>query len=133
MLADPRRTAHRIRALLAPYCGDQTTWYCGTVGTVDECAASYLLGEGQRVIAVGYGAADITREMSAILARHGAPFVDAWNEQAPDVPNAPSKRDVFFSTKADLVILFWDGRSPGTAAMLAWLQGQGKDHLVGFV
>src|SRR5262249_17878895 len=132
MQADPRRTAHRVRSLLAPYCGDQTTWYCGTVGTVDECAAEYLLGEGQRGIAVGYGPGDITASMSEILSRHGAPFVDAHNEQVPRVQNAPSHRDVFFSTKADLVVLFWDGVSPGTAELLGWLRQQGKDHVVGF-
>jgi serine/threonine protein kinase len=133
MQADPRRTAHRVRTLLAPYCGEHTTWYCGTVGTVDECAADYLLREGQRVIAVGYGAGDITSTMSVLLARYGAPFVDAQNEQVPAVPNAPSRRDVFFSRKADLVVLFWDGVSPGTAELLAWLRQQGKDHVVGFV
>ncbi len=133
MQADPRRTAHRVQTLLTPYCGDQTTWYCGTVGTVDECAAGFLLGEGQRVVAVGYGAGDITPAMSALLARHGAPFVDAQNEQVPRVQNAPSRRDVFFSTKADLVVLFWDGVSPGTAELLTWLRQQGKDYVVGFV
>jgi hypothetical protein len=87
----------------------------------------------QRVIAVGYGAGDITSTIGALLARHGAPFVDAENEQVPAVPNAPSRRDVFFSTKADLVVLFWDGVSPGTADLLAWLRQQCKDHVVGFV
>lgn len=70
MQADPRRTAHRVQTLLLPYCGDQTTWYCGTLGTVDECTAGFLLGEGQRVIAVGCGADDISPTMSALLARH---------------------------------------------------------------
>jgi hypothetical protein len=133
MRADPGRTAHRVQALLAPYCGDQTTWYCGTVGTVDECAAAYLLGAGQRVIAVGYGPEDISNTMLGLLEQHSAPFVDAYNEPVPAVPKAPSQRDVFFSTKADLVILFWDGRSSGTAELLAWLRQQGKDHVIGFV
>jgi serine/threonine protein kinase len=133
MHADPSRTAHRVHTLLSPYCSDQTTWYCGTVGTVDECAAAYLLGEGQRVIGVGYDHSDITYTMSVLLERHGAPFVDAQNEPVPEVPNAPSQRDVFFSTKADLVVLFWDRASSDTSALLAWLRQQGKDHVVGFV
>jgi hypothetical protein len=95
--------------------------------------ASYLSEQGQRLIAVGYGPGDLSAEMNALLARHEVPFVDAQNEQVPRVANAPSKRDVFFSTKADLVILFWDQVSPGTAELLAWLRGQGKDHVVGFV
>jgi serine/threonine protein kinase len=133
MQANPRRTAHRVRTLLAPYCGEHTTWYCGTMGTVDECTADYLLGQGQRVIAVGYAAGDISNTISALLTRYAAPFVDAQNEQVPAVPNAPSRRDVFFSTKADLLVLFWDGISSGTAELLAWLRQQGKDHVVGFV
>jgi hypothetical protein len=40
---------------------------------------------------------------------------------------------VFFSTKADLVVLFWEGVSTGTAELLGWLRQQGKDHVVGFV
>jgi hypothetical protein len=40
---------------------------------------------------------------------------------------------VFFSTKAELVVLFWDRVSPDTAALLAWLRQQGKDHMVGFI
>jgi hypothetical protein len=133
MSTDPRRTAHRVQTLLSPYCGDQTTWYCGTFGTVDECAASFLLGEGQRVIAVGYGERDVTLAMSALLAQHGALFVDAKKEQVPRVQNTPSQRDVFFSTKADLIVLLWDGVSPGTAKLLSWLRQQGKDHVIGFV
>jgi hypothetical protein len=131
--ADPRRAAHRVRALVTPYCGAQTTWYCGTVGVVDECAAEFLLAAGQRVIAVGYGAGDISREMRAILSRHDAPFVDAQSEPVPPVPEAPSKRDIFFATKADLIIILWDGASSGTGQLLAWLRRERKDHILGFL
>lgn len=133
MYADPDRTAHRVRELLTPYCGEQTTWYCGTVGTVDECAARFLLEQGQRVIAVGYGPGDISSNMRAILAQYGAPFVDAQNEQVPSVPGAPSRRDVFFASKADVIVMFWDGVSSGTAQLQKWLQERGKDYAVGFV
>jgi hypothetical protein len=61
------------------------------------------------------------------------PFVDAQSEQGPRVADAPSKRDILFSTKADLVILFWDGTSRGTAELLRLLKHQGKDHVVGLV
>jgi serine/threonine protein kinase len=133
MHADRGQTFNSVQTLLEPYCGEQTTWYCGTVGTVDACAAEYLLAQGQRVIAVGYGAEDLSGEISDLLKRHGAPFVDSQNEQVSQARNAPSRRDMFFVTKADLVILFWDGVSPGTAELLAWLRQQRKDHVIGFV
>jgi hypothetical protein len=59
--------------------------------------------------------------------------VDALLEPVPPLPGAPSQRDVFFATKADLVIVFWDGKSRGTAQFLEWLRQTGKDHVLGFV
>lgn len=131
--ADPARLSGRARTLLAPYLGEYTTWYCGTVGAADEGAAALLLDLRQRVIAVGYSERDLAPRMAALLARHGAPFVNAQAELVPKVPGAPSRRDVFFASKADMVVLFWDGQSEGTAELLDWLRRQGKDHLVGFV
>jgi len=133
MKAERGQTLSSVQALLEPYCGDQTTWYCGTNGTVDACVAKFLLSRGQRVIAVGYGAGDLSKEVGDLLKLHDTPFVDAENEQVPQAQNAPSRRDMFFVTKADLVILFWDGASPGTAGLLAWLKRQRKDHVIGFV
>jgi serine/threonine protein kinase len=133
MRADPLRTAHRLRALVAPYCGPLTTWYCGTSGVIDEQAATFLLSEKQRVIAVGYGAGDISHEMQDILTRFDAPFVNAQTEAVSQVPDAPSKRDSFFVTKADLVIVLWSGKSPGTGRLVAWLQRQAKDHVIGYL
>jgi serine/threonine protein kinase len=81
MRADPRRTARRVRTLLAPHCGEHTTWYCGTVGTVDECAADYLLTEGQRVIAVGYlaGSGTVTNgAVIAVIGRSPVPAGSIW-------------------------------------------------------
>jgi hypothetical protein len=42
-------------------------------------------------------------------------------------------RDIFFVSKADLVMVIWDGRSQGTAGLLGWLRQTGKDHILGFV
>ena len=131
--ADPRRTAHRVRTLLILHLGDDTMWYCGTVGAVDECAVDYLSKERQRVIAVGYGAWDISDAMTTLLARHGVPFVNAQDVQIVNDRHAPNGRDLFFTTKADLVVVFWDGASAGIAELLAWLRKQGKDHVLGFV
>lgn len=133
MSADRRRTSSRVQALLEPHCSDQTTWYCGTNGTVDSCAVEFLLSHRQRVIAVGYSEGDLSNRIRELLNRHEAPFVDAQSEQVPQSHNAPSRRDMFFVTKADLVIVLWDGKSPGTAELLAWLKQQKKDHVIGFV
>jgi serine/threonine-protein kinase len=133
MSADPRQAALQVRALAAPFCGPQTTWYCGTVGAVDEAAATFLLENGQRVIAVGYHGGDLSGEVAAILRRYAAPFVDALLEPVPPLPGAPEQRDAFFATKADLVIVLWNGKSRGTAQFLEWLRQTGKDHVLGFV
>jgi tRNA A-37 threonylcarbamoyl transferase component Bud32 len=133
MHADRCRAANRVRTLAKPYCGPNTTWYCGANGNVDEAAGEFLLSEGQRVVAIGYGAYDISHPMRALLQRYDAPFVDAQKENVPDVPGAPSHRDVFFSTKTDLVIMVWDGKSYGIARLSDWLRRQGRDHLIGYV
>jgi serine/threonine protein kinase len=133
MNGDPLRTSHRVRSLLTPYCSDETTWYCGSVGVVDEAVITYLCELGQRVVVVGYQAEDIAPSIKQVMDRANVPFVDAQHEQVPYIVGAPTKRDVFFSTKGDLVVLFWNRSSRGTAALMTWLQTQGKDHLIGFV
>jgi nucleoside 2-deoxyribosyltransferase len=133
MYVEPNRAARRLRTLLAPYMDANTTWYCGTFGTVDESAADLLFDAQQRVIPVGYGSYDVSENMLSILERNDATFVDATQEQLPRVEGAPSTRDVLFVSKADLVVVVWNGRSEGTRELLSWLQSQRKDHMIGFV
>jgi hypothetical protein len=60
-------------------------------------------------------------------------FVDATLEQMPRLVGAPSERDVLFIARAQIVVVFWDGRSAGTKRLIDWLEAQGKDHVVGYV
>ena len=132
MDVEPNRAIRRLRALLTPYMDPSTTWYCGTFGTVDELAADMLLKAEQRVIPVGYGPYDVSERMLRILEANGATFVDATQEQLPVVEDAPSVRDVLFVSKADLILVVWNGRSEGMRRLLHWLQSQKKDHAIGF-
>jgi hypothetical protein len=132
MQIEPNRAARRLRALIRPYLHSTTTWYCGTFGTVDEIAAEMLFDAGQKVIGIAHNAYDISERMLASLERNQATVVDSSQEQVPKVPDAPSPRDVIFLSKTDLIILIWDGISPGTRDLSDWLRSQGKDHIIGF-
>ncbi len=127
------RVAQRLQDVVSPYLDSHALWYCGSVGDADETAAGFLLAEHQQVIVVGYSAYDLSDEMRILLETYQAPFVDAQQEELPSMADAPSKRDILFYTKADLVILIWDGQSEGTQDLLQWLRQQHKDHLVVFV
>ena len=133
MHTDPSKAEALIRTLAAPYISPYTTWYCGTYGTVDEVAAAYLVEQKQRLIAVGYHGTDISPRMNNILNTQVVPVVDAMKEEVPAMANAPTKRDIYFCTKADLVILLHDGNSMGTIRLINWLKDTSKDHLVGYV
>lgn len=60
-------------------------------------------------------------------------FLAAEQEQVPKGLKAPSSREALFLTRADLVILLWDGESPGVKRFLNFYTGQGKDFILGFV
>ncbi|GHO96610.1 hypothetical protein KSF_066580 [Reticulibacter mediterranei] len=81
---------------------------------------------------MGYNAYDLSEDMRILLEKYQALFVDAQQEVLPSIADAPSKRDILFYTKADLIILIWDGQSEGTHNLLRWLRQQHKDHLVVF-
>jgi hypothetical protein len=129
----PISAERRVRALLAPYLSTNAIWYCGAYGVVDEAAATFLLEEHQRLIVVGYNRYDLTAGMRGLLQTYNCPFVDAEQEQLPPVDGAPNKRDLLFATRANLVVLVWDSKSTGTAGFIKWLEGIGKDHVLGFV
>jgi TIR domain len=126
------RALRRIQNIISPYLDSHTIWYCGSFGIADEIAAEYLLQENQQVIVVG-NALRISDHMRFLLETYQPPFVDAQQEQLPNMPGNTSKRDILFFTKSDLVILIWDGQSRHTRFFLNWLREQHKDHLVVFV
>jgi hypothetical protein len=133
MNADPSKVKRRLESLLHPFLGDATTWYCGSFGDTDEIAIQYLIENSQRVVVAGYHAYDISPRVLELLEQHQIPFVDAQKEQLPKGLNAPTERDLIYLIRADLLIAFWDGSSPGTRKLIEWYQKQQKDILVAFV
>jgi hypothetical protein len=132
-IAERNRVLRRVQAVASPYLGPNTTWYCGTFGTVDQASAEFLVSQKQRVIAVGHTAYSVSEPMLQILERHNIPLIAADQEQLLKVGDITSKRDLLFVTKADLVILVWDGKSKGTQRILNSVRQEGRDHIVAFV
>jgi|ERR1700733_4910419 len=124
----------RLERLLGPYIRSNYHWYVGSYGDADEAVLRYLIESGEQSIAVvGYNSYDISERQLRVLEENpNVSFIDAEREQVPRVPTAPSKRDVFFASRADLLILIWNGQSGGTRGLIDWLSEIGKDHIVGF-
>lgn len=133
MRANPDQVLERLRPLLAPYQAPLTTWYTGSNGSVDEQAAKLLVDSEQQVFLVGYTRNDISDEARHLIENLDFPFIDAEVENIPPEPNAPSRRDIFFATKSDLVILIWDGESKGTRQLHDWLRRHHRDHLIAYL
>lgn len=133
MEADTGKLQRRLKALLQPYLDDQTTWYCGSYGDVDEASIEYLVEHRQRVVVVGYHAYDISPRTLELIELHQLPFVDARKEQLPKALNAPTERDLVYLMRADLLIVLWNGSSEGTRHLINWYQKQQKDLVIGFI
>jgi hypothetical protein len=135
MIAPRAGVTERLERLLGPYIRSNYHWYVGSYGDVDEAVLSYLLRSGeQSITVVGYTSYDISEgQLRALETNPHLLFIDAEREQVPHVPGAPSKRDIFLTSRADLLILIWDGRSGGTRALIEWLSATGKDHIIGFI
>lgn len=131
--AEPARCMTRVQSLLSSYVNENTVWYVGSFGTVDETVAEYLGDMKQKVIVVGYDSYDISERMLEIMEKYDFSFVAANIEQLPKGVEAPSERDLLFATKTDLIILLWNGKSAVTQKLMAWCRQQGKDHIVGFI
>jgi hypothetical protein len=135
MTAPEGELVDRVDRVLGPYTGSGYHWYVGSFGGTDEAVLDYLLKMEEKSIAVvGYSSYDISeRQLLALEKNLQVSFVDARREQIPPVPGSPSERDVFFASRADLLIVIWDGQSPGTKRLIDWLSITGKDHIIGFV
>jgi hypothetical protein len=133
MDANRSRCLRRLESLLEPYLGKGVTWYCGSYGDVDEVTSGFLVKRMEKVVVVGYDAYDISEPMLALVKAKALPFVDAGREQLPKGIHGPTDRDVLFLTKADVIILLWNGESQGTRELIEWYRSNEKDHIVGFV
>ncbi len=127
------RTTRRIATLLEPYIALEPLWYCGSNGQTDELAIRFLFEREQKVVVVGYSQYDSSSEIRNLIETSQISFLDASVEAIPRGLEGPSERDVFFASKSDLVVLFWDGYSVGTGGMIDFYKSNAKSLLLGFV
>jgi hypothetical protein len=133
MVADAARVRRRLEVVLGPYLPLGATWYCGTYGMVNQTALAYLLEHHQRVVVVGSHPYDLWVGGRELVEKGEVQFLDASLESFPKGLAGPSPRDVLFATKADLVAVFWDGKSPGTEQTIRYYQQHGKTLLWGLI
>jgi hypothetical protein len=132
-LADPARVHRRVETLLRPYLALQPLWYCGTGGNVDEAVLDYLLKQKQRAIAVGYHRFHFTAKVRQLVEEDKIQYLDASVETIPRGLKGPSARDILFASRADLLVLFWNGESKGTAKLIEFFQSNMNNVLIGYV
>lgn len=125
----------RLERTLHPYIGQAYHWYVGGYGDTDETTLRYLLEVGESSITVvGYSSYDISEDQLSLLEQHpSVSFIDAAQEQMPTIAGAASERDMLFASRADLLVIMWNGASKGTKQLLDWLRNQKKDHVLAFV
>lgn len=133
--APPGAVTDRLERLLDPYINSGYHWYVGSVGDTDEAALNYLIKVGEpSITVVGYNSYDISEQQLRTLEKNQhVSFMDAQREQIAVPPGAPSKRDVLFVSRADLLIVVWNGKSQRTKALADWLSATEKDHILGFI
>lgn len=131
--ADRGKCKLRIRSILTPYLNRKTSWLCGANGVADECCLEYLSATGQEVRAVGYFAEDLSDYSQKLIKQRRIVTVDVAKEALPRNLGIQNYRDLFFLTKADLLILFWNGRSSGTRTLVDFLHKHERDHILAFV
>ncbi len=130
---DPARIRRRVETLLAPYLAAQPLWYCGSNGLVDETALRFLVEHQQRAVAVGFHRLDFSAGVLQLVQQDRVAFLDASVEAVPRGLPGPTERDILFASRADLVVLFWDGKSQGTARLVEFFQRNMNNLLVGFI
>jgi len=131
--AESIRVNRRIEILLQPYLGSHAIWYCGSTGTVDESTLEFLLKKKELVIPVAYHQYDFSPGVRQMIEAGKVRYIDASMEPLPKGFTGPSGRDVFFCSKADLIILLWDGESRGTKKLIDYFEQKGKNMLIGFI
>jgi hypothetical protein len=132
-VADPARVQRRVETLLRAYLSLDAMWYCGTNGIVDEAVLHYLVEHKQRAVAVGFHRLDFSLGVLQLVQESKVPFLDASVEAIPRGLSGPTERDILFASRADLVVLFWDGKSRGTAQVIDFFRGNMNNLLIGFV
>ncbi len=133
MDANTSRLKRRIETLLDPYVDENTIWYCGGRGTTDELVLEYLIRQGVHPLVVGYQRYDFSPIVKRMAEESKVTLIDATTENVSQLVDAPSERDMFFASKADKVILFWDRESVGTKRLIDFFTKNGTNMLLGFI
>jgi hypothetical protein len=134
MNANEAVVCQRIPQVLTPYLSPNTNWLVGSVGGVDVAVIQFLLEHKQTVTAVGYNRFDYAMEKLRPPIEDGRlAFLDGSIQPVPKKMTGPSRREILFCIKSDLVILFWDGLSPGTQEMIQYYREQATNHLLVFI
>ena len=131
--ASEAAASRRVVDLLGPLLGDSARWLVGSVGVVDLAATRFLLAHGEEVCVVGYNRFDCARELRQQIEARAITFTDASVEALPRGISGAAPREVLFCTKSDLIVLLWDGLSPGTEHMRRFFQQQGVSTLLAFI
>lgn len=130
---DATKVRRRLSKLLQPYLSRDINWLVGGSRGVDELAAEYLGEQGESVIVVSSNPYTLSQRTLQIVERFNFPLLSADHEPVLRGVNAKSAREAFFLHKADLIIMLWNGESPGISGFIKWYTEQGKDFVLGFV
>lgn len=130
---DTTKVKRRLAKLLQPYLLSDINWMVGGSRGVDELAAEYLGEQGEKVVVVSSSPYTVSQRTLQIVEKFNFPLLSADHEQVLRGVNAKSAREAFFLHKADLIILLWNGESPGIRGFTQWYIEQGKDFVLGFV
>jgi hypothetical protein len=133
MNADAAKLRRRVETVLEPYLDEDVAWFCGSRGMTDETVLDFLASRGKRPTAVGYNRYDLSPPVRRMIDDNRINAVDASIENLPKGLSGPSERDVLFASRADLVILFWDGDSSGTRRLIDYFTANGTNILTGFI
>jgi len=147
--ADAARVKQRMKTILPQYIDKKALWYCGSNGTSDLCAIEYLLSKGEQVVTVASESYKLIDPIRHLIEQGTIQFLDASLESLPKAMTMPeiinnsiprnliynlsTNRRIFFCAKADLVILFWDGESPGIGEYIRYLEENRKNMLIAFI
>lgn len=117
-----RRVSDRVRTVLSPLCDERTRWCCSFGGPVAD-AVVRLLDEEKQVRLHGGPGLRLDGDTLGGHAGTRTQGLTAGDEAAHD--------DLI--RNADLVVAFWDGTCPETAAILELCRERKVDYVVAFV
>ena len=131
--AHERSIRRELEVFVTPYLGRPVRWLVGSWGATDETALRVLIESQQRPIVVGNDEFDVSPNILGLIEKHSLVFVAASRQPLPRGIPGGRPRDVLFLLRANLVFLFWSGKSNRVKDLMKWYRDNGKDFAVGFV